>query len=145
MRPGVRAILSSGYDEIELAERFAGAKVVVVGDGDVGRAGRDRHGPAIGGGVYLATACDLVVAVDTAYFQMGEIHAGNHSGGAFVGNKEKVAAELEACGSDAAGRHWGTNKVERAILPDCHNRDVVTCRVDRIEKPILSIGHKRSL
>jgi enoyl-CoA hydratase/carnithine racemase len=42
------------------------------------------NGPAIGGGVYLATACDLVVAVDTAYFQMGEIHAGNHSGGAFV-------------------------------------------------------------
>src|SRR3990170_3935260 len=42
------------------------------------------NGPAIGGGVYLATACDLVVAVDTAYFQMGEIHAGNHSGGAFL-------------------------------------------------------------
>jgi enoyl-CoA hydratase/carnithine racemase len=42
------------------------------------------NGPAIGGGVYLATACDLVVAVDTAYFQMGEIHAGNHSGGAYV-------------------------------------------------------------
>ena len=42
------------------------------------------NGPAIGGGVYLATACDLVVAVDTAFFQMGEIQAGNHSGGAFV-------------------------------------------------------------
>jgi len=42
------------------------------------------NGPAIGGGVYLATACDLVVAVDSAYFQMGEIHAGNHAGGAFV-------------------------------------------------------------
>lgn len=42
------------------------------------------NGPAIGGGVYLATACDLVVAVDTAYFQMREIQAGNHSGGSFV-------------------------------------------------------------
>ncbi|OGA73039.1 MAG: hypothetical protein A3G27_02355 [Betaproteobacteria bacterium RIFCSPLOWO2_12_FULL_66_14] len=42
------------------------------------------NGAAIGGGVYLATACDLVVAVDTAYFQMREIQAGNHSGGAFV-------------------------------------------------------------
>ena len=42
------------------------------------------NGPAIGGGVYLATACDLIVAVDTAFFQMGEIQAGNHSGGAFV-------------------------------------------------------------
>ena len=42
------------------------------------------NGPAIGGGVYLATACDLVVAVDTAFLQLGEIQAGNHSGGAFV-------------------------------------------------------------
>ncbi len=42
------------------------------------------NGPAIGGGVYLATACDLIVAVDTAYFQMREIQAGNHSGGAYV-------------------------------------------------------------
>ncbi|OFZ99493.1 MAG: hypothetical protein A3H35_18155 [Betaproteobacteria bacterium RIFCSPLOWO2_02_FULL_62_17] len=42
------------------------------------------NGPAIGGGVYLATACDLVVAVDTAFLQLGEIKAGNHSGGAFV-------------------------------------------------------------
>jgi enoyl-CoA hydratase/carnithine racemase len=42
------------------------------------------NGPAIGGGVYLATACDLIVAVDTAFFQMREIQAGNHSGGAFL-------------------------------------------------------------
>ena len=42
------------------------------------------NGPAIGGGVYLATACDLVVAVDTAFLQMREIQAGNHAGGAFL-------------------------------------------------------------
>jgi len=42
------------------------------------------NGPAIGGGVYLATACDLIVSVDTAFFQMREIQAGNHSGGAFL-------------------------------------------------------------
>jgi enoyl-CoA hydratase/carnithine racemase len=42
------------------------------------------NGPAIGGGAYLATACDLVVAVDTAYLQMREIQAGNHAGGAFL-------------------------------------------------------------
>jgi enoyl-CoA hydratase/carnithine racemase len=42
------------------------------------------NGPAIGGGSYLATACDLIVAVDSAYFQMREIQAGNHSGGAFL-------------------------------------------------------------
>ena len=42
------------------------------------------NGPAIGGGVYLATSCDLIVAVDTAYFQLREIQAGNHSGGAYI-------------------------------------------------------------
>lgn len=42
------------------------------------------NGPAIGGGTYLATSCDLVVAVDSAYFQMREIQAGNHAGGAFL-------------------------------------------------------------
>jgi enoyl-CoA hydratase/carnithine racemase len=42
------------------------------------------NGPAVGGGTYLATACDLVVAVDTAFFQMREIKAGNHSGGAHL-------------------------------------------------------------
>lgn len=42
------------------------------------------NGPAIGGGAYLATACDLVVSVDTAFFQMGEIFAGNHGGGAHL-------------------------------------------------------------
>lgn len=42
------------------------------------------NGPAIGGGAYLATACDLIVAVDTAYLQMREIQAGNHAGGAFL-------------------------------------------------------------
>lgn len=42
------------------------------------------NGPAIGGGCYLATACDLIVAVDTAYFQMREIQAGNHAGGAYL-------------------------------------------------------------
>jgi enoyl-CoA hydratase/carnithine racemase len=42
------------------------------------------NGPAIGGGVYLATACDLIIAVDTAYFQMREIFSGNHAGGSFL-------------------------------------------------------------
>ncbi|MBU2936802.1 MULTISPECIES: enoyl-CoA hydratase/isomerase family protein [Pacificibacter] len=39
------------------------------------------NGPAIGGGGYIAMSCDLIVAVDTAFFQMREIQAGNHSGG----------------------------------------------------------------
>jgi enoyl-CoA hydratase/carnithine racemase len=39
------------------------------------------NGPAVGGGSYIAMSCDLIVAVDTAYFQMREIQAGNHSGG----------------------------------------------------------------
>lgn len=39
------------------------------------------NGPAIGGGAYLATSCDIIVAHEDAYFHMREIFAGNHSGG----------------------------------------------------------------
>jgi enoyl-CoA hydratase/carnithine racemase len=42
------------------------------------------NGAAVGGGAYLATACDLIVAAEDAYFQMREIGAGNHSGGAHL-------------------------------------------------------------
>ncbi len=40
------------------------------------------NGDALGGGTYMATACDIVVAVDTARFAMREINAGLQSGGA---------------------------------------------------------------
>lgn len=42
------------------------------------------QGDAIGGGTYIATCCDLVVAVKDARFAMREINAGVHSGGAHL-------------------------------------------------------------
>ena len=42
------------------------------------------QGDAIGGGTYIATCCDLIVAVPTARFAMREINAGVHSGGAHL-------------------------------------------------------------
>ncbi len=69
------------------------------------------NGPAIGGGVYLATACDLVVAVDTAFLQMREIQAGNHAGGAFLFTVGRVRSlELSLLGRRLAApkaEEWG--------------------------------------
>lgn len=69
------------------------------------------NGPAIGGGTYLATACDLVVAVDTAYFQMREIQAGNHAGGAFLFTVGRARSlELSLLGRKIPApqaEHWG--------------------------------------
>lgn len=42
------------------------------------------QGDALGGGTYLATSCDLVVAVKDARFAMREIHSGEQSGGAHL-------------------------------------------------------------
>lgn len=42
------------------------------------------QGPAAGGGVYIATCCDIIVAVDDSWFAMREIHAGGHSGGSHL-------------------------------------------------------------
>lgn len=42
------------------------------------------HGHALGGGMWLATCCDLIVAAESAEFAMREIHAGVHSGSAHI-------------------------------------------------------------
>lgn len=42
------------------------------------------QGDAIGGGTYIATCCDLIVAVPDARFAMREINSGVHSGGAHL-------------------------------------------------------------
>jgi enoyl-CoA hydratase/carnithine racemase len=42
------------------------------------------QGHALGGGTWLATSCDLIVAARGAEFAMREIHAGVHSGGAHL-------------------------------------------------------------
>lgn len=42
------------------------------------------QGHALGGGMWLATCCDLIVAAESAEFAMREIHAGVHSGSAHI-------------------------------------------------------------
>jgi enoyl-CoA hydratase/carnithine racemase len=78
------------------------------------------NGPAVGGGVYLATACDLVVAVDTAFFQMREIVAGNHSGGAHLFTVGRARSlELNLLGrrlSAAEAVSWGL--INRAVTAE---------------------------
>lgn len=39
------------------------------------------QGPAAGGGVYIMTSCDIIVAVEDSWLAMREIFAGVHSGG----------------------------------------------------------------
>jgi enoyl-CoA hydratase/carnithine racemase len=78
------------------------------------------NGPAVGGGVYLATACDIVVAVDTAFLQMREIAAGNHSGGAHLFTVGRARSlELNLLGrrlSAAEAESWGL--INRAVPAD---------------------------
>ncbi|MBI4305630.1 MAG: enoyl-CoA hydratase/isomerase family protein, partial [Chloroflexi bacterium] len=42
------------------------------------------QGPALGGGMYVATCCDIIVAADDAWLQMVEIRVASHSGGAHL-------------------------------------------------------------
>ena len=42
------------------------------------------QGPAIGGGMYLITSCDIIVIADDTFIAMREIHAGVHSGGSHL-------------------------------------------------------------
>ncbi len=42
------------------------------------------QGPAIGGGGYIITSCDIIVMADDTYTAMREIQAGVHSGGSHI-------------------------------------------------------------
>ena len=42
------------------------------------------QGPAAGGGVYILTCCDIIVAVDDGWFAMREIQSGVQSGGSHM-------------------------------------------------------------
>jgi enoyl-CoA hydratase/carnithine racemase len=42
------------------------------------------QGPAIGGGMYIITSCDIIVLADDTFIAMREIHAGVHSGGSHM-------------------------------------------------------------
>lgn len=69
------------------------------------------QGAALGGGTYIATACDLIVATKSARFQMREIHAGNQSGGSHlltIGKQRALEMTLlgRSVNADEAER-WG--------------------------------------
>lgn len=101
-------------------------------------AGRDRirrlekpvvarvQGDALGGGTYVATSCDLVVAVKSARFAMREIHSGEQSGGAHlftIGRARSNEMNLlgRYVGAEEAER-WGL--INRAVEPDDLDRMV---------------------
>lgn len=104
------------------------------------------NGPAIGGGVYLATACDLVVAVNTAFFQMREIVAGNHAGGSFmftIGRARSLEMSL-------LGRRVTAEQAESwGLINRCVTKEQFQAAVDDyvsalIELPPLALRYTKS-
>lgn len=78
------------------------------------------QGDAIGGGTYLATSCDLIVAVKGARFAMREINSGEQSGGAMLFMVGRARAnEMSLLGryveAEEAER-WGL--INRAVDPE---------------------------
>lgn len=75
------------------------------------------QGDAIGGGTYIASCCDLVVAVEDARFAMREIQAGVQSGGAHlfaVGRARSMELNLLGEHIDAkTAERW--NLINRAV------------------------------
>ena len=78
------------------------------------------QGDAIGGGTYIASCCDLVVATPTARFAMREINAGVHSGGAHLFSIGKARAmEMNLLGRYVDGttaEKW--NLINRVVEED---------------------------
>lgn len=104
------------------------------------------NGPAVGGGVYLATACDLVVAVDTAFFQMREISAGNHSGGAHLFTVGRARSlELNLLGrrlSATEAADWGL--INKAVPADEFDATVAGYAKQLSELPPLAVRYTKS-
>jgi enoyl-CoA hydratase/carnithine racemase len=69
------------------------------------------NGDALGGGCYLATACDIIIAASHARFAMREILIGMHSGGAHLFTIGRARAmEINMTGrfiSAAEAEKWG--------------------------------------
>ena len=78
------------------------------------------QGDALGGGTYLATACDIIVAARHARFAMREIAAGLQSGGAHlltIGRQRSLEMNLTGrfVGAEEAER-WGL--INRCVEPE---------------------------
>ena len=78
------------------------------------------QGHALGGGMWIATSCDLIVASTDAEFAMREIRAGVHSGGAHMFSVGRARAmEINMLGRRlpaAEAERWGL--INRAVPPD---------------------------
>jgi enoyl-CoA hydratase/carnithine racemase len=78
------------------------------------------QGDAIGGGTYIATCCDLIVAVPDARFAMREINAGIHSGGAHlftIGRARSIEMNMLGRHVDAVeAERWGL--INRVAPPE---------------------------
>jgi enoyl-CoA hydratase/carnithine racemase len=104
------------------------------------------NGPAIGGGVYLATACDLIIAVDTAYFQMREIFSGNHAGGSFLFTVGRARSlEMALLGrriSAAQAETWGL--INRCVPVAEFQASIIDYVSTLIELPPLAVRYTKS-
>lgn len=104
------------------------------------------NGPAIGGGCYLATSCDIVVAVDTAYLQMREIHAGNHAGGAFLFTVGRARSlELSLLGrkiSAGQAESWGL--INRSVPAEDFDKTVNEYAAALSELPPLAVRYTKA-
>lgn len=104
------------------------------------------NGPAIGGGAYLATSCDLIVAVDTAYFEMLEIWAGHHSGGAHLFSVGRARSmEMNLLGgriSATKAEAWGL--INAAVPADEFDHRLAEFTETLCKLPPLSVRYTKS-
>lgn len=104
------------WEEYRVWNRRIRDKIQYIGKPVVGRV----HGHALGGGMWLATCCDLIVAAESAEFAMREIHAGVHSGSAHILTVGRQRAmEINMLGRRipaAEAERWGL--VNRVVADD---------------------------
>ena len=96
--------------------------------------------------MYLATSCDLIVAVDTAYFALREILAGNHAGGALLHTVGRVRSlEMTLLGRRIPAKQaeaWGM--INRAV-PQAEFQAAVDDYVNAlIELPPIAVRYTKN-
>lgn len=103
------------------------------------------QGDALGGGTYIATCCDLVVAVKDARFAMREINAGIHSGGAHlftIGRARSMEMNLLGRYVPAwEAEQW--NLINRAVEPEDLDETVDGFVQTILELPPLAVTYTK--
>ncbi|MGI8801937.1 MAG: enoyl-CoA hydratase/isomerase family protein [Solirubrobacteraceae bacterium] len=140
-RPDVRRILTDRYHPIITGIRRMAKPVVAA-----------VHGPAVGIGLSLALACDLVVAAESAYFLLGFVNIGlvpDGGSSAFVASRVGIAraAEMAMLGERVRAPRaldWG---LINAVHPDADLDAAVDALARRLASgPTASyVGAKREL